>query len=180
MRVTVAKFIITGSVTCINLGLNQVCFDFFCYEDLVIFKSLHTNFFHFFKDVFKVVLDLSHFFYRQNKNTAVLVTNCRRISSSMLWTNSLNLCKDITITKVTTFSVLDDSFKTWLLKLVLFIVFLFLLHLFFMDDPKKFFVFNKIVGVNPKLDLTGVNKIYSLWWITLLVKQLSGTKIDWF
>lgn len=96
----------------------------------------------------------------------------------MLWADAMDLCKDVAVTKVTSFSVLDDGFETWFLNCFFTVVFLFSFHLLLMNGSKQLLVLDEVIGVNPELDLTRMDEVYALRWVTLLVEELSGTKVD--
>jgi len=97
----------------------------------------------------------------------------------MLWADSMDLSKDVAVTEVTTFSVLDDGFETWFLYCVFTIVFLFSSHFLLVNCSEELLVLDEVVGVNPELDLASMDEVNALRWITLLVEKLGGTEVDW-
>ena len=144
----------------------------------MIFKPLNTDFFHFFKDVFEIILYFSHFFDWEDEYTAILISNCWCVSSSMLWAYTMDLSKDITVTKVPTFCVLNYCFKTRFLNSFISVIFLFLFHFFLMDSSQELLIFNKVISINPQFNFSWVYKVNTFWRISLLIKELSRTEVD--
>lgn len=96
----------------------------------------------------------------------------------MLWADTMNLSKDVAVTEVASFSVLDDGFKTWFLNCFFTVVFLFSFHFLLVNGSKQLLVLDEVIGVNPELDLARMDEVYALWWVTLLIEKLSGAEVD--